>query len=197
MKRVSKAITVLMLALSLAAPTLAAEIPIERAPDHISEECIAITETIIGPVLDEVQNGLGFGEAWGKANREIHRAVLADSAGGYGYGDLSAAARNAILQYRDMYLRPGYYAEKETEVKALIQDLITAVESGTADYAAAKQEAYIRIYQSANPAYNPEVDKAGDFCYWDIPAADSVMFTQARKLLKNTRSRAGQNTINQ
>lgn len=197
MKRVSKAITVLMLALSLAAPTLAAEIPIESAPDHISEECIAITETIIGPVLDEVQNGLGFGEAWGKANREIHRAVLADSAGGYGYGDLSAAARNAILQYRDMYLRPGYYAEKETVVKALIQDLITAVESGTADYAAAKQEAYIRIYQSANPAYNPEVDKAGDFCYWDIPPVDRVLFTQARKLLKNARSRAEQMSVTQ
>ena len=32
MKRVSKAIAVLMLALSLAAPTLAAEIPIESAP---------------------------------------------------------------------------------------------------------------------------------------------------------------------
>ena len=36
-----------------------------------------ITENLISPILEEVQNGLGFGEAWGKASREIHCAVLA------------------------------------------------------------------------------------------------------------------------
>lgn len=37
---------------------------------------------------------------------------------------------NAILQCRDMYLRPEYYAEKENTVRALISDLINAVEIG-------------------------------------------------------------------
>lgn len=196
MKNVSKVITVLTLALSVTATAYAAEIPIESYPENATEESAAAAEKLIGGILDEVQNGLGFGEAWGKANREIHNAVLAGNAGGYGYADLAALSQNAILQYRDMYLRPDYYAEKENEVRALISDLIIEVENG-ADYETAKKEAYTRIYQSTNPAYNPEVDKVGDFCYWDIPAADSVMFAQARKLLKNAMSRAEQMSVTQ
>lgn len=191
MKNVLKSIAILALSLSVMTTAYAAEIPIESAPCHIGGECIAITENIISPVLDEVQSGLGFGEAWGKANREIHKAVLAGSAGGYGYGDLSAAARNAIFQYRDMYLRPDYYAETENTVKALIADLIIEVENG-ADYETVKEKAYTRIYQSVNPAYNPDIDKAGDFCYWDIPPVDSVMLMQVRKLLKNAELKAEQ-----
>lgn len=93
-----------------------------------------------------------------------------------------------------MYLRPDYYAEKENEVRALIADLIIEVENG-ADYETAKEKAYTRIYQSANPSYNPEIDKAGDFCYWDIPPVDRVLLTQARKLLKNAKSRAEQMSV--
>ena len=171
------------------APVFAAEVPKEAVPAYLTEESVCITENLISPILEEVQNGLGFGEAWGKASREIHSAVLAGNTSGYGYADLTAIARNTILQYRDMYLRPDYYAEKENEVRALIADLIIEVENG-ADYETAKEKAYTRIYQSTNPAYNPEDDKVGDFCYWDIPAADSVMFAQAGKLLKNARSRA-------
>ena len=47
-------------------------------------------------------------------------AVLANETGSYGYADLDAIARNAILQCRDMYLRPEYYAEKENAVIVLI-----------------------------------------------------------------------------
>ena len=136
-----------------------------------------------------MQNGLGFGEAWGKASREIHSAVLAGSTNGYGYADLTAIARNAILQYRDMYLRPDYYAQQEPVVKTLIADLITAVENGSMDYTAAQKEAYTRIYQSINPHYTPTTDIAADHIYLDIPAVDSSIFTIARKLLlENTRS---------
>lgn len=144
--------------------------------------------------MDEVQNGLGYQPAWCKAHNAIYNAVLAKQTNGYGYADLAALSRNAILQYRDMYLRPNYYAEKENEVRALISDLIIEVENG-ADYETAKETAYTRIYQSANPAYNPEVDKVGDFCYWDIPPVDRVLLTQARKLLKNARSRAEQMSV--
>ncbi|MCI8520854.1 MAG: hypothetical protein HFE51_09990 [Clostridia bacterium] len=194
MKNVLKSITVLTLALSLATPTLAVEIPIESYPENATEESAAIAENLIGGILDEVQNGLGYQPACCKANNAIFNAVLAKQANGYGYADLAALSRNAILQYRDMYLRPEYYAQKENEVRALISDLIIEVENG-ADYETAKEKAYTRIYQSANPAYNPEVDKVGDFCYWDIPPVDRVLLTQARKLLKNAKSKAEQISV--
>ena len=101
---------------------------------------------------------------------------------------------NAILQCRDMYLRPEYYAEKETAVRALISDLINAVENGATDYKTAEKQAYTRIYQTAEPTFNPGTDCVGDFCYWDMPPIDSALLTQARKLLKNAMSRAAQIT---
>lgn len=191
MKNVLKSITILTLALSVMTTAYAAEIPIESYPENATEESAAIAENLIGGILDEVQNGLGYQPAWCKAHNAIYNAVLAKNTNGYGYADLAALSRNAILQYRDMYLRPDYYTEKENEVRALISDLIIEVENG-ADYETAKEKAYTRIYQSANPSYNPEVDKVGDFCYWDIPPVDRVLLTQARKLLKNAKSRAEQ-----
>ena len=165
------------------APALAAEIPQEAVPVYLTGESVCITEKLISPILEEVQNGLGFGEAWGKASREIHSAVLAGNTNGYGYADLTAIARNAILQYRDMYLRPDYYAQQEPVVKTLIADLITAAGNGTMDYAAAREAAYTRIYQSVNPSYTLNPDMTIDHIYLDIPAVDSAMFTIARKLL--------------
>lgn len=194
MKNVLKSITILTLALSVMATAYAAEIPIESYPENATEESAAVAENLIGGILDEVQNGLGYQSAWCKAHNAIYNAVLSKNTNGYGYADLAALSRNAILQYRDMYLRPDYYAEKENEVRALISDLISEVESG-ADYETAKEKAYTRIYQSANPSYNPEVDKVGDFCYWDIPPVDRVLLTQARKLLKNAKSRAEQISV--
>ena len=157
--------------------------PKEAAPINATEESIIITENLISPILEEVKNGLGFGEAWGKASREIHSAILACSTNGYGYADLTAIARNAILQYRDMYLRPEYDTEQETVVKGLISDLITAAGNGSMDYAAAREAAYTRIYQSVKPSYTPNTDMAADPIYLDIPAVDSDMLTIARKLL--------------
>ena len=174
--------------------TFAADIPVESYPDNATEESVAIAQNLIGGILDEVQNGLGYQPAWCKANNAVFAAVLANETGGYGYADLAAIARNAILQCRDMYLRPEYYAEKETAVRALIFDLINAVENGATDYKTAEKQAYTRIYQMAEPTFNPDTDCVGDFCYWDIPPIDSALLTQARKLLKNARSRAEQIT---
>lgn len=134
------------------APALAAEIPQEAVPAYLTGESVCITENLISPILEEVQNGLGFGEAWGKASREIHSAILAGSTNGYGYADLTAIARNAILQYRDMYLRPEYYTEQETVVKGLISDLITAAGNGK------------RIYDRLC-FHNPSYQKRRNF-YW-------------------------------
>lgn len=196
MKNVLKSITVLTLTLSVMTTAYATEIPIESYPENATEESAAVAENLIGGILDEVQNGLGYQPAWCRAHNAIYNAVLAKQTNGYGYADLATLSRNAILQYRDMHLRPDYYAEKENEVRALISDLIIEVENG-ADCETAKEKAYTRIYQSANPSYNPEVDKVGDFCYWDIPPVDRVLLTQARKLLKNAKSRAEQMSITQ
>ena len=49
----------------------------------------------------------------------------------------------------------------------------------------------------AEPTFNPDTDCVGDFCYWDIPPIDSALLTQARKLLKNARSRAEQMSVTQ
>ena len=175
----------------------AADIPVESYPDNATDESVAITHNLIGGVLDEVQNGLGYQPAWCKANNAVFAAVLANETGGYGYADLAAVARNAILQCRDMYLRPEYYAEKENAVIALISDLINEVEIGATDYKTAEKQAYTRIYQTAEPTFNPDTDCVGDFCYWDIPAVDGALLTQARKLLKNARLRAEQMSVTQ
>ena len=182
MKKIKLAALVLSISLSTST-VLAAEIPREAIPSYLTEESVCITENLISPILEEVKNGLGYGEAWGKASREIHSAVLAGNTNGYGYADLSAIAKNALLQYRDMYLRPEFYAEQETFIKGQIADLITAIENGMLDYISAKKEAYARIYQTINADYAPNADMTIDHIYLDIPAVDSAIFTIARKLL--------------
>ena len=84
------------------------------------------------------------------------------------------------------------YAEKEAAAKALLSDLICEVENGTKGYDTALKEAYTKIYQTINPAYVPNEEIGIDRIYLDIPAADTVMFTQARKLLKEAQTRSVQ-----
>ena len=194
MKKIKTMLITIMAITVMTQSTFAADIPIESYPDNATEESVAIMQNLIGGILDEVQNGLGYQPAWCKANNAVFAAVLANETGGYGYANLAAIARNAILQCRDMYLRPEYYAEKENAVRALISDLINEVEIGTTDYKPAEKQAYTRIYQTAEPTFNPDTDCVGDFCYWDVPSIDSALLTQTRKLLKNARSRAEQIT---
>ena len=81
-----------------------------------------------------------------------------------------------------MYLRPEYYKQAEEQVRMLIADLIEQVKSGK-DYEEARKIAYTRIYQAADPSYDPDEYYLMDFCYWDVPVVDSAMFNRARKLL--------------
>lgn len=188
-----KQIITLALAAALATTNIsayAAEIPRESAPENATEQQIQIAENIISDILDEVQAGkLGYTLAAGYANTRIRKVVIANQTDGNGYGILSPIAQNAIRYYQDLVLRPDYYAETENTVKALIADLVIEIEN-VADYETVKEKAYTRIYQSVNPSYNPEIDKVGDFCYWDIPPVDSVMLMQVRKLLKNAELKA-------
>lgn len=192
MKNIKILLTSAAILTAITSTTYAAEIPVECAPENATPESIAITETLISPILDEVQNGLGYQPAWCKAHNAVFNAVLANETGGYGYLDLAAVARNALIYYRDVYLRPEYYAEKEAAAKALLSDLICEVENDTKNYDTALKEAYTKIYQTINPAYIPNEEIGVDRIYLDIPAADTVMFTQARKLLKEAQTRSVQ-----
>ena len=192
MKKIKTFLTAAAILAAITSTTYAAEIPVECAPENATPESIAITENLISPILDEVQNGLGYQPAWCKAHNAVFNAVLANETGGYGYLELAAISRNAILYYRDMYLRPEYYAEKEVAAKLLLSDIISEVGNGTKDYDTALKEAYTKIYQSINPAYVPNEEIGIDRIYLDIPAADTVMFTQARKLLKEAQTRSVQ-----
>lgn len=188
MKKSSKIMIFIITAvLATSTAAFATEVPRESAPENATEENIVITENLIGGILDEVQNGLGYADARNKANNKIFNAVIANETNGLGYGILSSIASNAIFSYRDIYLRPDYYKEAEEKVKVLIADIITEVEKGK-DYTEARKDAYTRIYQSVNPSFNPETLSA-DFCYWDIPAVDSALFNRARKLLLEAQAR--------
>ena len=108
---------------------------------------------------------------------------MSNQTNGYSYGLLTIIANNALFEYRDLYLRSDYYAAAEEQVKVLISDLITSVETGVLSYEKAKEEAYTRIYKSVDPSYDPSEKEFVDFCYWDIPSVDSAYFNRARKLL--------------
>ena len=172
----------------------AADIPLESAPKGATVESVAITQSLMGHILDEVQNGMGYAEARARANNIIFNAVINNQTCGYGFGILSAIADNAIFEYRDMYLRPDFYIQAEEKVKILIADIINEVENGTTDYETAEKKSRERIYQSVNPSFNFDEQIALDTCYRDIPSIDSVYFNRTRKLLQNAVSRAEQNT---
>lgn len=166
-------------------PAYAEVIPRESLPENTPQAAVDTAEVLIGATLAKVESGMGYADARAETNRIIFEAFLSNQTNGYSYGLLTIIANNAIYEYRDMYLRPEYYRNAEEIVKIMITDLIASVENGTMAYDEAKKQAYIRIYQSVNPAFNPEDCYMTDFCYWDIPAVDSAYFNRARKLLLN------------
>lgn len=50
-------------------------------------------------------------------------------------------------------------------------------------YAEAEFNARVKIYQSINPSFNPNVEFAKDPIYRDIPSVDNSLFAIARKLI--------------
>lgn len=166
-------------------PAYAEVIPRESLPENTPQAAVDTAEVLIGATLAKVEYGMGYADARAETNRIIFEAFLSNQTNGYSYGLLTIIANNAIYEYRDMYLRPEYYRNAEEIVKIMITDLIASVENGTMAYDEAKKQAYIRIYQSVNPAFNPEDCYMTDFCYWDIPAVDSAYFNRTRKLLLN------------
>lgn len=181
-----KIVSAILISISLAATTVhGASVPRESAPANATEDQILIAENLISGILDEVQNGLGSADARAKSNKVIFTAWIDKQTNGYSYGALTAIANNAIFQYRDMYLRPQFYIENEDSVKSIIAEVIEDYKNGKIDYIKACFNARVKIYQSVNPSFNPDVEFAKDTCYRDMPAVDSALFTIARKLLIN------------
>ena len=159
----------------------AAEVPRESAPCNATHEAIIFVEGCIGDILTEVQNGLGYADARAKSNRIFFDAFLKGQTNGYSYGELVDIANCAIWQYRDMYLRPDFYANNLEKVKIVIAPIIEDYKSGKITYTEAEFNARVKIYQSVNPNFNPDVEYMKDPIYRDIPSVDNSLFILARK----------------
>jgi len=180
-----KAIIILTLVSIFTTTTYAAEVPRESAPCNATNEAIIVVESFIGDILTEVQNGLGYSDARAKSNRIFFNAWLNGQTNGYSYGELVDIANVAIWQYRDMYLRPDFYADNLEKVRAIIAPVIEDYKSGKITYAEAEFNARTKIYQSVNPSFNPDVEYIKDPLSRDIPSVDNSLFVLARKLLLN------------
>ena len=161
----------------------AAEVPRESAPCNASNEAIIIVESLIGDILNKVQNGLGYSDARAKSNRIFFNAWLSGQTNGYSYGELVDIANAAIWQYRDMYLRPDFYANNLEKVRAIIAPVIEDYKSGKVTYAEAEFNARTKIYQSVKPDFNPDVEYMKDPLSRDVPSVDNSLFILARKLI--------------
>ena len=161
----------------------AAEVPRESTPCNATNEAIVVVESLIGDILTEVQNGLGYADARAKSNRIFFNAWLNGQTNGYGYGELVDIANAAIWQYRDMYLRPDFYANNLEKVRVIIAPVIEDYKSGKITYAEAEFNARNKIYQSVKPDFNPDVEYMKDPLSRDIPSVDNSLFILARKLI--------------
>ena len=178
-----KIIMCLIITMTITSTVNAAEVPRESAPCTATNEAIVIVESFIGDILTEVQNGLGYADARAKSNRIFFNAWLNGQTNGYSYGELVDIANNAIWQYRDMYLRPDFYANNLEKVRAIITPVIEDYKSGKINYAEAEFNARTRIYQSVKPDFNPDVEYMKDPLSRDIPSVDNSLFILARRLL--------------
>ena len=161
----------------------AAEVPRESAPCNATNEAIIFVENCIGDILTEVQNGLGYADARVKSNRIFFNALIKGQTNEYSYGELVDIANNAIWQYRDMYLRPDFYANNLEKVRAIIAPVIEDYKFGKISYAEAEFNARNMIYQSINPNFNPDIEYMKDPLLRDIPSVDNSLFMLDRKLI--------------
>ena len=178
-----KAIVILILVSVFSTTTYAAEVPRESAPCHTTTEAIITAETLIGEVLTEVQNGLGYADARAKSNRIIFDAFINGQTNGFSYGELVGIANGAIFYCRNAYLRPNFYAENVERVRSIVAPVIEDYKDGKITYAEAEFNARVKIYQSINPSFNPDIEFAKDPIYRDIPPVDNSLFAIARKLI--------------
>lgn len=181
--KILKAIVIFILVSVFTNTTYAAEVPRESAPCNATEEAIITAEGLIGDILTEVQKGLGYADARAKSNRIIFNAFLNGQTNGFSYGELVDIVNGAIFYYRDMYLRPSFYIENVERVRSIVAPVIDDYKNGKITYAEAEFNARVKIYQSINPSFNPDIEFAKDPIYRDIPPVDNSLFAIARKLI--------------
>ena len=185
--KILKAIVIFILVSVFTTTTYAAEVPRESAPCNATEEAIITAEGLIGDILTEVQKGLGYADARAKSNRIIFNAFLNGQTNGFSYGELVDIVNGAIFYYRDMYLRPSFYIENVERVRSIITSVIEDYKTGKIAHTEAEFNARVKIYQSINPSFNPDVEFAKDPIYRDIPLVDNSLFAIARKLILESR----------
>ena len=178
-----KIIICLIFSITITSTVNASEMPRESAPCNATNEAIIFVENCIGDILTEVQNGLGYSDARAKSNRIFFDAFIKGQANGYSYGELVDIANCAIWQYRDMYLRPDFYKDNLEKVRAIIAPVIEDYKSGKITYAEAEFDARVKIYQSVNSNFNPDVEYMKDPIYRDIPSVDNSLFIIVSKIL--------------
>ena len=162
----------------------ASEVPGESAHYNATNEAIIVAESFTSDILNEVQNGLGYADARAKSNAIIFQTFLNGQTTGYSYCELVYIANNASLAiYRDMYLRPDFYANNLEKVRGIIAPVIEDYKSGKITYAEAEFDARVKIYQSVNPNFNPNVEYMKDPICRDVPLVDNSLFIMARKLI--------------
>ena len=84
----------------------------------------------------------------------------------------------------------AYLEEIDTSAKEMVDKFIKDMviedyKSGRITYAEAEFNARIKIYQSVNPNFDPDVEYMKDSLSRDIPSVDNSLFILARKLLLN------------
>lgn len=171
-----KIIICLIITMTITSTVNAAEVPKESSPCNATNEAIVIVESFIGDILTEVQNGMGYADARAKSNRIFFDAFLKGQTNGYSYGELVDIANCAIWQYRDMYLRPDFYANNLEKVRAIIAPVIEDYKYCKITYAEAEFNARTKIYQSVNPSFNPDIEYMKDPMSRDIPSVDNSLF---------------------
>ena len=182
-----KIIICLIITMTITSTVNAAEVPRESAPCNATNEAIIVVESFLGDILTEVQNGMGYADARAKSNRIFFNAWLNGQTNGYSYGELVDIANAAIWQYRDMYLRPDFYANNLEKIRAIIALVIEDYKTGKITYAEAEFNARNKIYQSVKPDFNPDIEYMKDPLSRDIPSVDNSLFIIARKLLLDSK----------
>ena len=182
MKKLFTLSLTVILSVMLSTTSIAADIPREAAPLDASEQAIQTTEKIIGGILDEVFNGLGYGPASGRANTLIRHAVAKGETNGCGYAELSAISQNSIRTIIDIMQRPNVYQTAETMLRPLLSEQIAAIKNGK-DYSETVLEAYIVIY----PEYFSVSQMFVDQCYWETTTVDPAILATARKILHDAK----------
>ncbi len=166
-----------ILSIMFTSAVYAAKIPEESVPIGISDEAVRITENIIGGILDDVYNGLGYGAASGRANTLIRQAINKGETNNYGYAELSAISQNAIRTIIDVLQRPDIYLSAENTLRPILAEQINAVKNGK-DYSETVLEAYAVIYP-----YFSVSQTFIDPCCLESITIDPVLLTTTRKIL--------------